>query len=254
MRTINLLPQIVVIAFITLAIASSASGQGGPPMLTDDSATPGDGKWEMNFAFILNGSSNNSSKNFPIADLNFGIGTRIQLKTEFGWAAGTGEPLAGRFDYISPGLKYRFLDESESGFSVSTFPSVTISFQPEDRSKKIEFGFFLPLEISKEISGFSLNAQAGYHLLGNLSAWAVGLVAGRDLGTSVTLLAELHSILEKANGAGTFDAQTFLDLGAQINASEQLTILIAIGKEITSPSISSRDANFYGYFGFQLHL
>jgi hypothetical protein len=32
------------------AVARVALGQGGPPMITDDPGTPGNGKWENNFA------------------------------------------------------------------------------------------------------------------------------------------------------------------------------------------------------------
>ncbi|MFI5263337.1 MAG: hypothetical protein ACHQM6_02345 [Candidatus Kapaibacterium sp.] len=244
-----------ILLYLAIIIISNVTfAQGGPPMLTDDSGTPGDGNWEDNFAFVFNGSRNSYTKDFPVADLNYGVGSRIQLKTEIAWVAGNGEPLSGKFDYISPGLKYRFLDEKEDGVSFSTFPSITASFQPEDKNKTAEFGFFLPFEISKEFFGFSLNAQAGYRLMGKRSGWAFGLVACHDLGSTTALLLELHSTLDRPEGQASFDGETFLDLGAQINLSEHFTILTAIGKSLTSPSLSSADANVYGYFGLQLHL
>ena len=33
--------------------ASEALGQGGPPMITDDPGTPGNGKWEINLAIAF---------------------------------------------------------------------------------------------------------------------------------------------------------------------------------------------------------
>jgi len=41
------------IALLLLLMASAcAHAQGGPPMLTDDPGTPGDGKWEVNIAVL----------------------------------------------------------------------------------------------------------------------------------------------------------------------------------------------------------
>ena len=38
---------------LVASVARIAFGQGGPPMITDDPGTPGNGKWENNFAIIF---------------------------------------------------------------------------------------------------------------------------------------------------------------------------------------------------------
>ena len=227
--------------------ASNSCAQGGPPFLTDDSGTPGDGNWENNFAFVFNGSKNDYAKDFPVADINYGYGDRTQLKAELGFVAGKGERLSGKLDYISLGVKYRFLDEKISGVSVSTFPQAISSFNTPDKSNIAEYGFLLPIEISKEFFGVNINGQTGFQLLGSKSEWVFGVVLGYDIGRS-TLLAELHTTLEKDSH------QTFFDLGAQINVSSHFTILLAIGKDIGSPSFSSPNANYYSYLGLQVLL
>ncbi len=55
-------------------------GQGGPPMLTDDPGTPGDGQWEINTAFLEDRTASTRARSFPHVDLNYGWGDHIQLK------------------------------------------------------------------------------------------------------------------------------------------------------------------------------
>jgi len=56
--------------------------QGGPPLITDDPGTPGDGKWEINVAFEAEKRGTQRSYAIPLLDINYGLGDRIQLKYE----------------------------------------------------------------------------------------------------------------------------------------------------------------------------
>ncbi len=59
--------------------------QGGPPLITDDPGTPGDGNWEINIAFTTKKRRTVRSYETPILDINYGLGDRIQLKYEVPW-------------------------------------------------------------------------------------------------------------------------------------------------------------------------
>ena len=63
----------------------SALAQGGPPMLTDDPATPGSGRLEINTAYLERRSQTDRLRSFPHVDFNFGLGDNIQFKYETGW-------------------------------------------------------------------------------------------------------------------------------------------------------------------------
>ncbi len=249
------------IAFLLSLNIHSAAAQGGPPMLTDDSDTPGDGKWENNFGFIFEGSKNDYRKIFPAIDINHGIGEHIQVKAELNWVAEKGENLANKFDNITLGFKYSFFDEEETGFSLSLYPQPIISFNSEDGNKSAVLGITLPAAISKEIGGFGVNFQAGYQVLGKKSELFFGLCIEREIGKSFTLLGELHSSFGRTKDLITtgdeetfFRAGTFLNIGTHIKLSEDYIILAAIGKDLESPPLSSDDANFYGYIGLQLKM
>jgi hypothetical protein len=59
--------------FVVLAICALAArelrAQGGPPMITDDPGTPGNGKWEINLAFAFEHRSEETSYDSPAIDL-----------------------------------------------------------------------------------------------------------------------------------------------------------------------------------------
>ncbi len=48
-------------------------------MITDDPATPGNGKWEINLAVAFEHRSSETSLDLPAIDLNYGVGEHIQL-------------------------------------------------------------------------------------------------------------------------------------------------------------------------------
>jgi len=67
------------IAAVIACTTKFAFGQGGPPMITDDPGTPGDGKWEINLAIDFEHRSDETSIDLPEIDLNYGVGEHIQL-------------------------------------------------------------------------------------------------------------------------------------------------------------------------------
>jgi len=55
---------------------------GGPPLLTDDTDTPGPNHWEINVAGTSEKTSDGWKFEVPLLDLNYGIGEHLQLKYE----------------------------------------------------------------------------------------------------------------------------------------------------------------------------
>ena len=74
-----------VFAICIAAVPRPTIAQAGPPLLTDDPDTPGNGHWEINVAWTL--SRNQTSRLFatPLIDINYGLGQRLQLKAEIPW-------------------------------------------------------------------------------------------------------------------------------------------------------------------------
>src|SRR6266446_8615796 len=106
--------------------AHDARAQGGPPMITDDPGTPGNGKFEINLALAFEHRPDETSWDLPAIDVNYGVGERIQLTLQ------TAPVLLKRNDHGPIGglggteaaLKWRFLDQQQNGISVSLFPRI----------------------------------------------------------------------------------------------------------------------------------
>jgi len=82
------LRDLTTLLFVPFAIcalaAHEARAQGGPPMITDDPGTPGNGKWEINLAVAFEHRPNERSFDSPGIDLNYGVGEHIQLTLQGG--------------------------------------------------------------------------------------------------------------------------------------------------------------------------
>ena len=252
----------IIFTFTLFIAVHSAEAQGGPPMLTDDSDVPGNGNWENNFAISFEGGRENYQLSFPSFDLNYGLGDRIQLKCEMPWVKEHGDALASKFDHITLGLKYQFLDEDSDGVSMSMYPQPIISFNPEDHSKKNEFGIFLPVAANKQFFHTGVNIQIGYQVLGTQKQWVIGLVIDHAIGEYLLPLAELHTTIGREAIAGAnseeevfFRAGTFLNFGIQIKPSKKYFINLAIGKDIESNHDLSAGAKYVqSYAGLQLNM
>jgi len=70
------------LVLVSLLAVSGAMAQGGPPFRTDDPDTPGDGNVEVNFGWIGDRNPARGAYQVPDVDMNYGVGSRIQLKYE----------------------------------------------------------------------------------------------------------------------------------------------------------------------------
>ncbi len=146
-------PALLAAAAVVLVAGGigTARAQGGPPMVTDDPETPGDGKWEINLAGL--GSRTRAGRwevSVPDADINYGWGDRIQLKLDVPWTfvRESGERWKSGLGAGNVGVKWRFLDGGDGGLSMSTYPQYLSGWLQSSKKRGItsdEKEFFLPL-------------------------------------------------------------------------------------------------------------
>src|SRR6202040_3548188 len=107
------------VAFAVCTLAAHARAQGGPPMITDDPGTPGNGHLEANIAATIERKSDEQSWELPVLDLNYGVGERIQLnfETSFILLKRDDRGAIGGAGASSAAVKWRFLDEATDGIS-----------------------------------------------------------------------------------------------------------------------------------------
>src|SRR6476646_5649121 len=139
---------------LVASVARVAFGQGGPPMVTVDPGTPGNGKWENNFAIIFEHRPNETSNDVPEIDLNYGVGEHIQLTLQTApvLVKRSGHGLIGGPGGTEAAVKWRFFDEATSGFDMSMFPRVIFNVaQSSVRRGLAEDGtrFQIPFQAAK---------------------------------------------------------------------------------------------------------
>jgi hypothetical protein len=232
------------------AVARVAFGQGGPPMITDDPGTPGNGKWENNFAIIFEHRPNETSMDVPEIDLNYGVGDHIQLTLQTApvLSKRSGHGVIGGMGETEAAVKWRFFDEATSGFDVSMFPRVIFNVaQASVRRGLAEDGtrFQIPFQAAKTFGRLRLDAEFGPRAITvGRSEWLCGIVCGFDLTKPTMLMAELH---DEARMNFSRDVLT-LNFGLRHEFTENYILIVSMGHELRSPDQSTA---LIGYFGMQ---
>lgn len=242
------------IVLLSFFLAVPVFAQGGPPYYTNDPGTPGPRNWEINLGYMPFLYSNQSVSHTPDVDINFGLGERIQLTYENAWLRVKDLPASARFGLGQSnfGLKWRFYDAGESGWSVSVFPQAFIN-NPNDSVRRgvtpQSNAFLLPVEFSRKFGPVDINYEAGYNFVHNGSdGWLMGLVAGHNFTPKLELDAEVYnqSTLHPVESQPTFD------FGGRYRIHRPVILLFMAGRSFEAAS--SNQPYFVGYFGVQFLL
>jgi hypothetical protein len=238
------------IAVLVAAVAQVAFGQGGPPMITDDPGTPGNGKWENNFAIIFEHRPNETSIDVPEIDLNYGVGEHIQLTLQNApvLLKRSGHGLIGGLGSTEAAVKWRFLDEATRGLDMSMFPRVIFNVvQSSVRRGVAEDGtrFQIPFQMAKTFGRWHADVEVGprARTVGR-SEWLYGIVCGFDLAKPTMLMAELH---DESRMNFSRDVLT-LNVGLRHEFTENYILIVSMGHELRSPD---QPTALIGYFGMQ---
>jgi hypothetical protein len=244
---------ICIIACLLLG-ARAVQAQAGPPFLTNDPGTPGNANWEINLGSMQTITRGASSYQAPQIDLNFGLGDRIQLTFEIPYVlqSGSGEGVQSGWGNALPGIKWRFLDQGEGGWQMSTFPQMETGGSQLARQKGIAVAgprFLLPFEVTKKVGSFDVDLEAGYYFPGNSPKERIfGIVAGRPINDRLELDAEVYD--DRVYGAGQHS--TTLDIGGRYKLGTGIIALFMAGRSING--ISNGQPEFVGYLGVQILL
>jgi hypothetical protein len=249
---ISVLTLSVSLLLALLALFPNAFGQGGPPFIGDDPGTPGDGNWEINVAAYTERHPTERLYNAPILDMNYGVGSRIQLKYQVPYLVdGTdGGPTRSGLGKSLAGVKWRFYDSGEDGLQISTYPQLEFNNPTSSLERGlVDFGtrFYLPIEVTKKIGPFEVNPEAGYWFASDkaAAAWAVGLVVLREINKRLEVAGELYNT---ANTNGTNHWNTY-DGGGRYKLNDHFVLLFMAGRSFRGQS--SGQPQFFGYLGMQ---
>jgi hypothetical protein len=229
------------------------AAQGGPPMLTDDPDTPGNRRWEINVAVTGEDASSQRSISLPHVDVNYGLGGRLQLKYETGWASvrPSDQDWTGGLDNSLIGVKWRFVGDEDSPLKASVYPQ----YEFENGTDSVERGvaepgpnFLLPIEISQSFGKVTLVGEAGYQFLHDeQDEWIYGVLAAYEASANLELLAEVH-------GTTTTHFSNWdpvLNLGLRRKLSDRFKLLASVGTGLSNDPERTR---LVAYAGVQVLL
>jgi hypothetical protein len=239
---------------IELGFATSAWSGAGPPLVTDDPGTLGDGNWEINIASTHERRAGEDLTELPLIDINYGVGERLQLKYEAAWLVlhEKGEGQRSGLSNSEIGVKWRFFDAGDGGLSISTYPQVEFNNpgSASDHRGLAEHGttWILPVQLQQTLHGIDWNLEIGRVFHEGDDDWLYGFAASREFGSRVELAAELYG--EATSGFGR--SSLLANVGARLKLSDRMTLLVALGHELHNHFESP--AQLQAYCALQLVL
>lgn len=245
--------QLIVFTIAICALAAgNARAQGGPPMITDDPGTPGNGRFEINIAATLERRPHEQSWGLLALDINYGLGDRIQLtlQTSLVVLTRSDRGAIGGLGSTEAALKWRFLDEDTNGFSVSTFPRVIFNVVQSsvrrglaDDGTRMQF----PVQVARKLGIVDVDLEFGPRLSSvGRSEWLYGVVGGIDVTKTAELMAELHG-----TSRISFDQDVLtVNFGIRQKLTDHAILIASLGHEVRTPA--DQPLAFIGYCGVQL--
>jgi len=222
--------------FLLLALGLAAGLRAGPPFLTDDPEPVDLNHWE---AYVFGQGDRTADSNAiaaPALEFNYGVAPNTQLHVvapvanvsggSGGWTSGYGDTEAG--------IKYRFLEETDSRPQVGVFPLAELATGSSARGLGNGRTWYrLPVWAQKSWGPWTIDAGGGAALNsapGQRDYGFAGWLVQRDFGKHLTLGAELFR-----QGADTTDDRgfTLANLGGYLKFTDDFNLLFSAGRSIS---------------------
>jgi hypothetical protein len=243
---------------LALLLSVYACGDGrvwaGPPLITDDPATPGRNHWEVNISHDTELAKDRFSMFVPLFDINYGLLENDQWEVEFPVRFLDREDQEERWGMgdILLGWKYRFLSEDKSGFMASVYPQ----FLAPTGSKTLGLGdgrteLLLPIEVGKHLCNDKLfvYAEFGYNVVFGQAdghAWKYGVAAEWKATERLEWLFEVGGFAFVNDGQAD---NPFFNGGLRYAFTDHIALIGSAGRSFLE---RDRDApKFMSYLGFQ---
>ena len=248
-RTLVRIVRCVVGAALTFGLHVIAAGQGGSPMITEDTGTTEWHRYEINTAFAVRLGAGAKVYAAPFVDLNYGITKNAQFTIGVPYLVlrrGGERSIAG-LGNTNVGVKYRFREESEKRrVSMSIFPQLALN-NPTSSARRglVNEGpeLLMPLQWETAFGKWGAGGEVGYRFKRGEDEVIYGVVVGREF-KRFELLAELHG----TGGYGHLGASEIVcNFGTRVALSKHAAMQLSAGRSARP----RRDPRFIAYAGMQ---
>ncbi len=212
----------------------------------------------------------------PDIDINYGIGSRIQLKYEVPLAiqesrdvssdhlaAGLGSSLLGvkwRFYAHHPRRKAGEIDKKESVFGLSMYPQLLLNNPTGSvRRDVVEPGpqFLMPVEANAKIGPIRMSAEVGYWFTTNdvPNSWIRGIIVGHEFKSKTELDLELFDqAATRATAIEPKFRETTLGLGFRtpLRKNQSFWIMGMAGRSLVTVTPTNGQPSWIASLGFQI--
>jgi hypothetical protein len=245
--------MIRVIMILLAILLAPLSVFAGPPILTDDTGTPGPGKWETNLGFTVEKRRDTTLYNTPALDLNYGVGDRIQLNYSVSWIVmhASDEGTKNGLGNSEVAVKWRFLDEDKNGLALSVYPRFIFNnpVSSADRGL-VDKGtvFRLPLQMEKKIGMIIINPEIGHDFRQEGGGqWLYALALKYDEIKGIEALAEVFGTADNSfkNTGNVFN------IGIRRDVSENVSLHASAGRSLRQ---APDQPKLLSYVGLQLRF
>lgn len=218
---------------------------------TEDTGTPGPGGWESNIGLSAERQHGSWRHGLPEAELNYGLGERIQLVAGMPYVRvveADGARSSG-FGNINAGVKWRFWDDETSGAALAVFPRLSWNASRATAARGLESpGYSLLLPV---IAGFSRGDTGWYAEFGRnivqqgRSEWQAGFKVLHQCLPQLECRVELEHVRVPRDGG-----QTTVRMGGKWRLTDGLVVNMSIGRDVAGNGEGRR--NVVTYLGLQL--
>lgn len=245
--TKTLISIVLVILFLPVCVYA------GPPIFTDDTGTPGPGKWEINAGVTVDKRTVEDRFNTPVFDINYGIGEHIQLNYSISWVVldTKGERRKKGLGNSEIAVKWRFVDEDRHGIAVSVYPRLIFNNPSSSAGRGlVDTGstFRLPVQMEKKIGIISINMEFGHDFRQRGGdEWLYGFVLKYAEIKGLEALAEIFGTSNNSFKRH----ETVFNLGARWDIGKSYILLASAGRSFHS---ATDQPSFLSYLGVQFRF
>lgn len=217
----------------------------GPPFNTDDPEPVEFRHWEYYISSINNFQAGIWSGTAPHLECNYGLIQNVQVHLLLPLNYNFVRHMGTDFGYADTefGIKFRFIQETESSPQVGIFPIAEIPTIKNSEFSDGKTKIYLPVWLQKSWGDLTTYAGVGYWLnpgINNKNWIFSGWEVQYNISPVVTLGGELyyHSADKKDSGS-----VTGFNIGGFINPSEKIHLLFSFGNTFT------KDNTYTSYLG-----